>query len=448
MFLDGLIYSTVSKNLAEGTGTFWNPLFTSTLMSDFHEHPPLAFGIQSLFFRLFGESRYVERIYSLVTVLSVAYIIIKIWRSLGYKHGWIPLLFWLTIPTVFWASYNNLLENTMTVFTSLSVFFYLRSHENRKILFVFLSGFMLTLGFLTKGFVAFFPLAFPFILWIFLRQKSFIKMVTGSLWLIVSALAPLLILILTHPVARLSLQKYFEWQVLNSIKNIVTVTSRFDIVNRMLSELAPVIVLCIVLIAYGWIRKHRTELLWINVRRGLIFISLGLAGVLPVMISMKQSGFYILPAYPFFALGFGIVIYPWIESLLTLVNFQAKGYSIFKWFTYGLFSAGIIAAIFYSGTYSRNEAEIKDSNIILSEIPEGTIININHELYENWGLHAYFYRFKKVSLDADLNSHRDYLLIKDEVMPDILNAQYAMESLKTSSYHLFKKKPVISAGSH
>ena len=43
MFLDGLIYSTVSKNLADGIGTFWNPHFSSTFLPDFHEHPPLAF---------------------------------------------------------------------------------------------------------------------------------------------------------------------------------------------------------------------------------------------------------------------------------------------------------------------------------------------------------------------------------------------------------------------
>jgi hypothetical protein len=216
----------------------------------------------------------------------------------------------------------------------------------------------------------------------------------------------------------------------------------------MLSELTPVAILCIILVAYGWIRKDRTDLTWLNVRKGMVFVLLGLAGVLPVMISMKQSGFYILPAYPFFAMGFGIVVYPFIESLFARVDFRSKGYSIFKWLSFGLFSAGFLLSIFYAGTYSRNEAEIKDSNFILSEIPEGAIININQELYENLGLHAYFYRFKKVSLDADLNSHRDYLLIKDEVMPDIPNAQYAMVSLKTYNYHLFKKKPVISAGSH
>ena len=127
MFLDGLIYSTVSRNMADGLGTFWNPHFTSTLLSDFHEHPPLAFGIQSIFFTILGESRYVDKLYSVITVVISGYVILKIWKTLGYKNGWFPMLIWLVTPTVFWASYNNLLENTLTIFTSLSILFYLKN---------------------------------------------------------------------------------------------------------------------------------------------------------------------------------------------------------------------------------------------------------------------------------------------------------------------------------
>lgn len=61
MFMDGLMYSAISKNLANGIGTFWNPYLSETLFPEFHEHPPLAFGIQSIFYNLFGESFYVEK---------------------------------------------------------------------------------------------------------------------------------------------------------------------------------------------------------------------------------------------------------------------------------------------------------------------------------------------------------------------------------------------------
>ena len=75
MFLDGQQYACVAKNLAHGLGTFWQPFVSATWMksgsNSFLEHPPLVYGIQSLFFMLFGDSMYVERLYSFVTAIEI-----------------------------------------------------------------------------------------------------------------------------------------------------------------------------------------------------------------------------------------------------------------------------------------------------------------------------------------------------------------------------------------
>ncbi len=42
MFMDGTIYAVISRNLAEGNGTFWNLYFSDTVFPVFSEHPPLA----------------------------------------------------------------------------------------------------------------------------------------------------------------------------------------------------------------------------------------------------------------------------------------------------------------------------------------------------------------------------------------------------------------------
>jgi 4-amino-4-deoxy-L-arabinose transferase-like glycosyltransferase len=440
MFLDGLIYSTVSKNLADGIGTFWNPHFTATCLPEFHEHPPLAFGIQSLFYRLLGGSRFIDKFYSIVTVLIVGYIILKIWKTLGYKHGWLPLFIWILTPTVFWASYNNLLENTLTIFISLSILFYLKNQENKNVFFILHSGFMLSLGFLTKGFVAFFPWTFPFLLWLIIRQKSFGKMIIDSIGIFVFTLIPLLLLILLFPVARISLHKYIDNQVIESLRNAVTVDSRFDIVKRLFSELAPAAGLCILLLVWSRIRKYPTILVKENSKKALVFVLLGLTGVLPIMLSMKQSGFYIIPAYPFFALGTGILMYPLIGSLINKINYDSRGFLFFKWFGYGLFFGGIILSIYFSDHYSRDKDKIKDIYTILPEIPHGTIINITPDVYSDWSLHAYFGRFKNISLDPDSTNKREYLLIKNEYYSDTLNTNYKISELNTIVYQLFKKK--------
>ena len=102
MFLDGIYYAMVARNLAEGYGDFWNPLLTDTLGSNFHEHPPLVFGIQSLFFKLFGDYHWVERLYSLLCFIGGGWLTVIIWKKVGTKnikpYYWVPLLLWITVP--------------------------------------------------------------------------------------------------------------------------------------------------------------------------------------------------------------------------------------------------------------------------------------------------------------------------------------------------------------
>jgi hypothetical protein len=439
MFLDGLIYSAVSKNLSNGIGTFWNLHFTETFMSDFHEHPPLAFGLQSIFFTFFGESRFVDKAYSIFTVIIVAFIIVKIWQILNYKHGWLPLFLWLITPTVFWSSYNNLLENTLTIFTSLSILFYLKGYASRNYLFIVLSGIMLTLGFLTKGFVAFFPWTFPFLLWIFLKRNSFGRMILDSTGLMIFSLLPLLLLILMFPVVKESLFKYINNQVIGSIKSVVTVDSRIDIVKRLCSEVIFPAALGIIFLLWGWLRTSTTLFLRDNSRKSLVFVSLGLTGVLPIMISLKQSGFYILSTYPFFAIGISIMIYPLLDSLFIKMNYESKGFVMFKWIAYGLFISGLILSITFSDHFSRDKNKIRDMDTILTVVPRGSIINIKPEMFTDWALHAYLGRFKDISLDPDLKTGREYLLIKNEYYSDTLNKNYSIVNLNTEDFKLFKK---------
>ena len=82
MFLDGVTYATISKNLANGYGSFWIPQYTQTHFSQFHEHPPLVFGLQSLFFKLLGDGFLTERIFTLFTAILTAIGIVANWNLL------------------------------------------------------------------------------------------------------------------------------------------------------------------------------------------------------------------------------------------------------------------------------------------------------------------------------------------------------------------------------
>ncbi|MEO0777779.1 MAG: hypothetical protein AAF146_14520, partial [Bacteroidota bacterium] len=104
MFMDGLLYTCVARNLGEGLGTFWQPYFSATWskwdVNSFHEHPPLAFGIQAVLYRLLGDSIYVERGYSLLCALASAGFLSAIWRRLfssleEAELYWLPILCWI-----------------------------------------------------------------------------------------------------------------------------------------------------------------------------------------------------------------------------------------------------------------------------------------------------------------------------------------------------------------
>jgi hypothetical protein len=158
------------------------------------------------------------------------------------------------------------------------------------------------------------------------------------------------------------------------------------------------------------------------------------------MISLKQSGFYILPTYPLFSIGVSVLMYPLIDSLLVRIDYRSKSFIFFKWFSCILFFSGILLSVWYSDGYSRDKDKIMDTKTVLSVIPQGSIINISPDMYEDWSLHAYYARFRNVSLDPDLSNKREYLLIKNENYSDTLSSTFNLVKINTINYQLFRRK--------
>src|SRR3954466_8114656 len=82
MFVDGVTYASIARNLAEGRGTFWDLSYTATLYPHFREHPPLGFWLQSLWFRVLGDHLFVERVYAITVAAVTAVLIAAVWRRL------------------------------------------------------------------------------------------------------------------------------------------------------------------------------------------------------------------------------------------------------------------------------------------------------------------------------------------------------------------------------
>ncbi|NQY66294.1 MAG: glycosyltransferase family 39 protein, partial [Flavobacteriales bacterium] len=187
MFMDGLLYADISRNMANGLGSFWHPHLSNNLHPEFYEHPPLALGLQSIFFKLFGDSILVERFYSLLTYVLVGYLIVSIWGKLtgDKKTGWVPILLWITMDNVTWAVANNMLENTMSIFVCLSVLLYLKSDERKRFMWIILAGISLACGVLTKGFLCLYIWSIPFFTLLFRREKNLVSAFVDTVILVV-----------------------------------------------------------------------------------------------------------------------------------------------------------------------------------------------------------------------------------------------------------------------
>lgn len=436
MFMDGLIYASVARNMANDMGSFWQPHYSALLFNHFYEHPPLAMGLQSLWFRLFGDSFLIERFYALFSYFLTGGIIIAIWKQLNLpsSKAWLPLLFWISVPNMAWACSNNMLENTMMVFTTASLLFYLKSLHKQFFLWILLSGISLSLAFLSKGFFALYLWSAPAFLWLCTKKISFPKAVTHSLALIGFTALPLLLCIWLSPDALLNLQSYFEKQVMGSIQAVQTVNSRFAILGEFCMGILPAMILGLLI----WLFAKRPKPGFTKHPMAFALFCLCLAGVLPIMISLKQRGFYILTVYPFFALALGMIALPWLLQVEARWKSNKTG-SLFKWITLGTFLAAVGGNLYFAQSSGRDVEKRKDIRTVLTQTGENTTIGLCPQLYTDWSLHAYFQRYGHLSLDAKTPLQYTYYLSPVNncaVQPD---NNYTAVDLPLHNYTLLKR---------
>jgi 4-amino-4-deoxy-L-arabinose transferase-like glycosyltransferase len=473
MVLDGVVYSTVARNLARGLGSFWAPQYTATVHRAFFEHPPLVFWIQSLFFRVLGDSLFVERIYSFLTAVITGVLIVLIWRLIFRndrelrRYTWLPLILWSVLSINSWSYSNNLLENTMGIFTLAAIALMGKGIKQHNYFFSIWAGVLIFLAVFCKGPAGFFPAAFYLLAWIVFREMSGRRALINSLLVL---FIPLLILslLLLYPAARDNFARYISYQIVPSLKGdrlLGGETRRFFILKILFIYTLPLTVIAIGVFIYGAIRK-RLYLLRSNILRwSLLLILTGFAASLPMIISPKQNYNYLIPSLPYFTLGLGILIVPIINSflgstrwrepeirkagaLLGIILFISLIYSVSRIkevkstllisYKYSIVPTRLRELIFpyAAGRIRREEVFISDIRAIGGRLPRGTIISIPESLWERWNYHAYFSRFYDISLDKD-NIRRLYLCEKGDHPP---SDKYRLAPLSTQLLDLYWRR--------
>lgn len=405
MFFDGVTYASISRNMAEGQGTFWNPHYTQTLYPEFRQHPPLALGMEALAFKAFGDHWWVEKTYSVLMFLLSGLFIALIWKRTtnNLRWTWLPMLFWLAMPLVSWSATNNLLENTMSVFVLLSVYLMIVGYQRHHKIWLFLSAFALLLAFLSKGFTGLFPLVFPILYCAFDQKRKWIQGPIDSLILLVAVVVFAGIMFLVCPGSFGYIKDYIRLQVIGGGLYEATASSRFYIVFALLQQLIIPFVLALVLVICKIKNKFNSKVFEFPPDKGWFysFLILGLLGVLPIMVSVKQRDFYMLAALPFFALACGHITLSmltlWLPKMTPIVR---------RWMTVGascIMLLGLVLNLIHIGKYGRDEALIEEVKQRIAESEGNNVIEISQEEYTQWAKHAYFMRYGKISLSPNNN---------------------------------------------
>lgn len=403
MFVDGVTYASISRNMAEGQGSFWDPFYTLTLYPHFRQHPPLALGMEALFFMAFGDHLYIEKIYSLLLFFAAGLLIALIWKRTtnNIRWAWMPLLYWIAIPLVTWSAKNNMLENTMTVFVLLSVYMMIVGYQKHNRTWLFMAGIPLFAAFQTKGFTGLFPLAFPLVYCLFDSQYRWHRGLVDSLLLLLALAVLTGLMFLVFPSSFAYMKDYIRLQVIGGGLHEATVSSRFFIVFRLLQELiGPVVILLVLLVINKLGLKSKVKLFEfpLDKSRFYAFLILGLTGVLPIMVSVKQSGFYMVAALPFFALAMGHASISLINTMRESLKLNPLRRSVVTGLSCVVLVVGLLLPLRGIHRYCRDEALIEEVKQV-KEMEGNSIIDITPDDYTHWAKHAYYMRYGKVSLD-------------------------------------------------
>jgi hypothetical protein len=443
LFMDGLIYSAVSHNMANGIGTFWTPVFSATTLNPFYEHPPLALGMQSVFFRLFGHSYLIEKMYSLLMALAMLALIKQVWKEASgddktqSSGWWMPVILWITVPICFWCYRNNMLENTMAMFSMLAFYILFKQRNNVRIFSMYhvLAGAFIFCGFLSKGFPAMYPLAAPFIIALCTRSVTlgrgfYLSVLTTVGFLMVAAL-----FYFTTGFAD-NFYNYLQVQVAPSLTGQTVVGRRTVLLEVLAMQvLAHAALVLAVYVVHKKIVKQKNDLS--NTERGMaaMFLLVGLSALLPMLISPKQLGFYIMPSLAYFSLALSI----WLLPMALQLTERAKNWKYKRTFSIAVASLIVVpflvAAIFF-GKISRDKNHLPDVMAIGNVIGPHATVSASEALYPDWRLMGYFQRFYFVAFDRSGKELEYFILKKDEAIPE----HYKQVKLDLISLKLAKKQ--------
>ncbi|MEO6166861.1 MAG: hypothetical protein ABIO46_11250 [Chitinophagales bacterium] len=446
MFVDGVQYAAVSRNLSLGIGTYWEPHYSASLFAHFHQQPPGFIWLQSLFFTFGADTIYPERLFCFVEGVVMMLLIAYAWKYLNTDPGvsqltWLPQLIWLSVPTVSWGLRNNVVENAMVIADWVSVLLIIQAFEKKGAIFYFLLAvFFLFCASFIKGIQGLFPLATPALYWLATRKITFKKMTLVSCVMLI-LIGACYFLLLSYQPAFESYRQYFESRLSGFPHTLMqTTNNRLWLLFEMSVELLIPIILFVVAILFYRISTNPIENQnWLQQKRNsLFFLLTGLSSSLPLLISFEQRTFYTITAIPFFATATSLFIAPALNIFIEKINWNDKGKFLqhTKILMWVLIMAGIIMGYLNAGKIGRDQELITDVRTIMQYTGSAREIVVSPGLKSQWILHGYFQRYGNISLLSDCDYCSYYMQLKSEYNKSLPG--YKLINLPASGLELFK----------
>ena len=295
--MDGMVYASIARNMAEGFGDLWRPFYTATFYHEFYENLGFAMWMQSFAFKLIGDSFLIERISGIILIIGTFIVFASFLKKLSMLDGcespsvpmaWFIVLY-ASIPIIIYSATGNLLETSMTFFVILSCWFLLHALKSRYwYILCFLSSVVLTCAILSKTFSALFVLAFYPFLWMVYRQKVILHLVAQ-----LTSIFVICFVLFSIDGPRNAIVTHFTTQLLPSLTGVrATDGNHFYLIKRFFCELGVPLALAILLTG--------NPLKWKMGKKEVFLVFIGLSGFLPLLLSSKQNTRYLIPVLPFF----------------------------------------------------------------------------------------------------------------------------------------------------
>jgi hypothetical protein len=169
---------------------------------------------------------------------------------------------------------------------------------------------------------------------------------------------------------------------------------------------------------------------------GFFFLLIGAAASLPLMITLKQHNYYLVPSIPYFVIGLCLLI-PEYENR-DLPDFRKQA----PWLRWVGAAAVVLVAAYTVFSIKQKNSDpdlLADVKRITSEVPAGTHISVPDELCSDWRLIAYLSREANISLDPR-TPQRYYLAEKKTAVPDSIAKLYRPVERELSLYQMYRRK--------